>query len=415
MRRPFELITIAGAAVLATASGETLAANAAFQTFFFNVCPGSTGQLATRCGETPAGAGNVSGDSESSLNPSQNLSQSLAPLGLAYVRGAEARDRGERARDEGEATTVAGASIDIGPFAVLVNAHGTWFERERDPDSDQERGIDGDTRGVELGFDRRVSDSVSLGVLLAAERTEYDFDAERPGVNFTPASSAGDAESDEYSVTGYLTLNASARGFIEFSLGYAMQDHTFRRNSVFQETTRTVAQTDVRTEGETDGTVLWGSLNFGYDWNSGASTFGPYVGVTYARSEIDAYTERDLTSSGLNMVFADTERTSTQGHVGMRFDHAFSTGRGVFVPQLRVEYLYEFEDEPPDATASYALDAQGAEFLYAGDEPDSDLVNAGVGATFILPGGWIWFLNYDYLASGDLDRQRATLGLRAEF
>jgi hypothetical protein len=85
------------------------------------------------------------------------------------------------------------------------------------------------------------------------------------------------------------------------------------------------------------------------------------------------------------------------------------------VPQLRVEYLYEFEDDVPEATASFALDAQAAQYLFSGDEPDSGVVNAGVGATFILPGGWIWFLNYDYLANGDLDRQRATIGLRAEF
>jgi uncharacterized protein YhjY with autotransporter beta-barrel domain len=415
MRKTILAIVTASATGLAAAPQPSPAANAAFQTFFFNVCPGSTGELAARCAQTPGAAGNVSGDSESSLNPSQNLSQSLAPLGLAQVRGAESRDRGERARDEGEATQVAAATIDVGPVAVLVNARGTWFERDRDPVTDQERGLDGDSRGLEIGFDRRMSDRSYVGLLLAAEKTEYDYDAELPGVNFVPASSAGDAETDEYSLTGYLTFNTSARSFLELSAGYVKQDHSFRRNSVFQETTRTVAQTDVRTEGETDGDVLWGSLNIGFDWNSGSSTFGPYAGVTYARSEIDGYVERDLNNSGLNMAFGATERTSTLGHIGLRFDHAVSTGSGVFVPQLRVEYLYEFEDDVPEATASFALDAQAAQYLFSGDEPDSGVVNAGVGATFILPGGWIWFLNYDYLANGDLDRQRATIGLRAEF
>lgn len=414
MRRLIGLIATSAAAALVAAPQPGLAANAAFQAFFFNVCPGATGELAARCGQTPGGAGNISGDSESSLNPSHNLSQYLAPLALAHVRGAEARDRGERARDEGEATQAASASIDIGPFAVLVNARGSWFERDRDPNSDRERGIDGDTRGIEIGFDRRVSQRVFLGGMLSFEKTEYDYDAEAPGVNFTPAARAGDAETDEYALTGYLTFNA-ARSFVELSLGYVRQDHTYRRDSVFQETTRVVPQTNVRTEGEADGDVLWAGLNVGYDWNSGASTFGPYAGITYARSEIDAYVERDLTNSGLNMAFGDTDKTSTQGHVGLRVDRAISTGRGVFVPQLRVEYLYELEDDAPDATASFALDAQGTRFAFIGDEPESDVVSVGIGGTAILPGGWIWFLNYDYLSGSDLDRQRATLGLRAEF
>jgi len=415
MRPRRQLIATAVVTALAGVPYPALAANAAFQTFFFGVCPGANGALATRCGQTPGGLGNISGDSESSLNPSQNLSQALAPIDLAQVRGAEARDRGERARDGDEATPVASASIDIGPFAIVANARGAWFERERDPLTDQERGLDGDTRALELGIDRRVSERFFFGVLLAAEQTEYEYDPELPGANFTPAARAGDAESDAWSFTGYFTVNAWERGFVEFSLGYASQEHTFRRNSVFQESTRTVAQTNVDTEGETDGNVLWASVNLGHDWNSGASTFGPYAGITYARSKVDAYTENDLSGSGLNMTFGEFERTSTQGHVGLRFDRAISTGRGVFVPQLRVEYLHELEDEAPEATASFVLDGAATQFAFLGDEPESGSLTAGIGATAILPGGWIWFLNLDYLKSGDFERRRATLGLRAEF
>ncbi len=415
MRPRRQLIATAVVTALAGVPQAGLAANAEFQTFFFGVCTGATGALATRCGQTPGGLGNLSGDSESSLNPSQNLSQTLAPIELAHVSGAEARDRGERARDESEATPVASASIAIGPFAIVANARGTWFERERDLATDQERGLDGDTRALELGIDKRVSDRFFLGALLAAEQTDYEYDPELPGVNFTPAASAGDAETDAWSFTGYLTFNAWERGFLEVSVGYVRQEHTYRRNSVFQESTRAVAQTNVDTEGETDGNVLWASMNLGYDWNSGASTFGPYAGVTYARSKVDAYAETDLSGSGLSMAFGETDRTSAQGHVGLRFDRAISTGRGVFVPQLRVEYLHEFEDEAPEATASFVLDGSATQFAFVGDEPESGVLSTGLGATAILPGGWIWFLNVDYIASGDVERSRATLGLRAEF
>ena len=226
MRRKNPLIATAVAATLAAAAAQPgLAANAAFQAFFFDVCASPSGTLATRCAETPGALGNISGDSESSLNPSHNLSHNLTPLSLAHVSSAEARERGERARDEGEATEVAAAKIDIGPFAIVANARGTWFERERDPSTYLERGIDGETLGVEIGFDKRVGDRTFIGALLAAEQTEFDFDAELPGVNFTPAATAGDAETDAYSLTAYLTVNIE-RGFFEGSIGYVQQDRS---------------------------------------------------------------------------------------------------------------------------------------------------------------------------------------------
>lgn len=64
--------SIIGAATLgvALASSGARADNAPFQAFFFSVCGGASGVLAARCNETPDGLGNLSGDSESSLNPS---------------------------------------------------------------------------------------------------------------------------------------------------------------------------------------------------------------------------------------------------------------------------------------------------------------------------------------------------------
>ena len=57
------------AATLTGIPALSFAQNAEFQNFFFAVCGGATvGALTTRCGETPGGTGNVSGDSEESLN-----------------------------------------------------------------------------------------------------------------------------------------------------------------------------------------------------------------------------------------------------------------------------------------------------------------------------------------------------------
>jgi len=398
--------------VCALASTGASAANAQYQAFLFQACPNATGALAALCASTIDGLGNVSTDSESSLNPSQNLSHNRAPLDHAQQRTAEARDRSEGTREE--TSTVPTGAVQVGPFSLLVNGRGSQFERERSVTGDSERGTEGDTWGVELGFEKRMSDQVTLGAILAYEKTSYDFDAELPGVNFVPAELAGDADGDTVSLTGYVSFNPSEHSFFEASAGYGRLSQTLQRNSIFQVSTRAIPQTLGRSSGDADGSLVWASANAGYDWASGATTFGPYIGATYSRSQLDAYTERDLNASGLNMRFDEARQTSLIAHAGLRFDRAFSLSSAVIVPQLRVEYLHEMDNDAPTAQARFVLDSQGTVYDFAGDEPDEGAVSVGLGLTAILRSGWIWFLNVDHLASGDLDRQRVTLGVRVE-
>jgi uncharacterized protein YhjY with autotransporter beta-barrel domain len=235
---------------------------------------------------------------------------------------------------------------------------------------------------------------------------DYDFDTEAAGVNFIPASKAGEADSDNTYLTLFASWSVGKRGYLELAGGYERNDGSYRRNSVFQESTRTVAQTNVIVEGDADGDVQWASVNGGFDIDRGAFNFGPYAGLTKTRATVDGYTERDLNGSGLNMTFAETKRDSLLGHAGLRASYVASTGFGIVMPQFRVEYQHEFEDDAQDAIAQFALDSSG----------DTDSINAGFSIAFVLPNGWMPFFDYSVLLEDDdLDRQRATLGLRVEF
>ncbi len=396
------------------AGPQAQAANAGFQSFFFDVCGTATGVLAARCAETPGGLGNLSGDSESSLNPTQSLSHNLSALGAAQTRSKSARERGERLREAGSGAEAPGVRVDAGPFGLLVNVHGTWFEREID--GDVERSLDGDSAAAEIGLDYRASDRVVLGAILGFERLSYDFDAEAPGVNFSPAPSAGDVDSDNLYLTLFASFAAGRSGFVEISGGFERSDGDYRRNSVFQESTRTRPQTDVRVAGNADGTTMWANLNAGYDFDAGPASFGPYAGITWTKAELDSYTERDLSGSGLAMSFEDTDRRSTLVHAGLRASRAFGTGSGVFIPQLRIEYQRELEDSAPTAVSRYELDPAGTRYALAGATADEDAINAGLSLAAVLPGGWMAFVDWAILLESDtIDRQRATLGLRREF
>jgi outer membrane autotransporter protein len=415
MRRS-QLIHPVVSAGLLLATGQAHAANAEYQSFFFDACVAPTGALATRCAQTPGGAGDLSGDSESSLNPSQNLSHTLTSASLAQTRTKEARERGERLRDGESIDEQAGAQLVAGPFSLLFNVHATWFERKRTPTTASGRGFEGDSAALEIGMDYRLSDRAVVGAIAGIERVQYDFDAEQPGVSFTPAKHAGSVDSDDTYLTLFGSWTLGASGFVELSGGYERYDGAYRRNPVFQESTRTVPQVDVRVEGDALRTVWWASVNAGLDFNRDALSVGPYAGLTVARSDIESYTERDPRGTGLAMRFGAADSESLLGHAGVRASYAFGTSGGVIVPQARIEYQHEFEDDPTSVASRFVLDTSATRYELTGGSADRDFVVAGLSLSAILPNGWICFADYSLLLANDqFDRERASLGLRVEF
>ncbi len=403
------------AGILLTAA-EAHSANAGFQAFFVQACGAASGALAARCAETPGGLGDLSGDSESSLNPSQNLSQTATAASLAQARSKEARERGERLREDDVRDPAAGAQLVAGPLSLLVNLHGTWFERNVAPGYEAGRGFEGDSNGIEVGLDYRLSEHAVVGALVGVERAQYDFDGEQPGQNFMPPKHAGSVDSDATFLTLFGSWGIGASGFVEASVGYERHDGTYRRDAVFQESTRTLPQVDARVTGDAIRTVGWISGNAGIDFHRDALSFGPYAGLTATRSEVDAYTERDRSGSGLAMRFGDADRDSLLGHAGLRASYSISGNRGVFVPQARIEYQHEFENGSTSVTSRYVLDTAAAQYVLATSGQDQDFLRAGFSLSAILPRGWTCFADYSVLLEHDeFDNQRATLGVRVEF
>ena len=409
--RPCSLVAAAVGLALAASSGH--AANAAFQSFFFAVCPGATGALATRCAQTPAGLGDLSGDSESSLNPSQSLSRNAPNVGVALARTKAVRERGERQRDPDLAGAI---KMEHGRLSLLINVLATDTDRASGGLNSAERGFEGDSQAIEAGLDYRLSDKVVIGGLLGAERSKYRFDAEAAGTNFAPQASAGGSDADNKYLTMFGNWAIGQSGFIELSGGYEKYSGSYRRFPVFQESTRQVAQTNVVVEGDADSKVRWASINAGFDVSRKRLSYGPFLGISTVRATLDGFAERDLSGSGLNMRFSSTTRKSLLAHAGMHASYSISGKSGVFVPQLRLEYQKDFADDPETLAASFALDPRNTQLQLQGRTWDRDGINAGFSMVAVLPNGWMPYLDYSTLLGyKSLKRQRLTLGLRVEF
>jgi outer membrane lipase/esterase len=385
------------------------AANPEFQNFFFDACTSATGGLATRCGETTDGLGDLSSDSESSLNPSQVLNANAASAESVRARAKQARERAERLEE------VESAGARGGPWHFIANVRVASDDLNRRVGLDPERASEQTVRAMEIGLDYRLSPNTLLGLLVSYEVSDLEFAGEAVGRNFAPARHAGRIETDRSGVTAYGAFQLSDRLYLDAALGYGSGDTEFSRNSVFQESNREVAQTNVGTRAEFDQTQWWGSVNLGYDVLQGAWNVTTYGGMQWSNTKSDGFTERDLTGSGLNMRFDSVDDKSLIGLLGVQVQRVFSLTTGVLVPQIRVEYLHEFDDDPSRAAARFAFDGADNRYTMTGNTPDSDYVAVGFGVGWVLPRGWIPFIDGEFLAGhDDRDFYRITAGLRKE-
>jgi outer membrane autotransporter protein len=384
-----------------------------FQDFFVDVCTGAgspTLALAGRCGETGGGTmnGDISGDSEISLNPTQGLAMNQSALARAAATSERAKDRMQELRENGAAA--AGPS----PWSLLLN--GRWEGLERDP-TGPERGWDGDAWSAQLGADYRVSDRAVVGAILDFGWADYEFDQDAFSAGlFFPPSNPGDGESDSYTITLFGTYNISPELWIDGHFGGGYSDYEFKRRATFQESTRNQAMfpaVPVVATAETDGGEVNVGVGTGYDGSFGALSVGGYLRLDYAWTTVNGYREKDV--SGLQMRVGGQDQDSLVSVVGLRASYAISTPIGVLLPQARIESEYEFLRDRQTIETQYVQDATGTVFRLRGDKPDRYYGNAGASVVMVLADGWMPFVDYEALfAHNYLDRHRVTLGLRKE-
>jgi len=408
---------VAAATAIGLLSTPAQAANQAFENFFIAACTGATGALATQCNTNIPGA-LLSGDSESSLNPSQVSSGNNLSITRAKAVTSEAQERLEtsRAKQAGRYYGLnAGDEAGFGALSMYLNLKGEKFDRDRLLDVDQEKGFDGWTAGFQLGADYRLSDALVVGALLGIDHSELKFDADTAGGGFNPGDNEGGTRSDNFFLNVYSSYSVTDNFYVDGTIGAGYTDYTFDRNVILQNTARAFA-VDVAATGETHGFEYSLSAGAGYDFYKGALSIGPYVRVNYARSHIQGFTEDDRNGTGMNMFVGDAMAQSTTSVVGVQASYAISQDWGVILPQFRFEVEHEFEDDPRFVTSSMAQSNANATFATSSDAPDRNYYNLGVGLLMILPNGWMPFLDAEMLLGyKDFDRQRYTAGLRAEF
>ena len=399
------------------------AQNAAFQQFLLNVCTaGQAGDLENRC-QTPADAGanrgQVAGDSQDSLNPTQSLGNVANALAETRARLKALEEHMGARRDEmrdapaappaGRAAT---ESFDMTGWSLLVQGRGAWTERTP---SSRERGFEADSAGLQVGADYRVTDHWLVGALVGYDRRQSAFDQDAPGSLFTPPSNDGDSDGDSYSLSLFTTRNFGEHWYADGIATVTRSSYRFRRQAVFLQSNRAFQpQLAVNTAGDTDGYQYALGLGAGYQGNLGAFGYNAYARLDHEYAQIDGYTESG--GNGLAMRFAETSNRQTLATAGLGLSYAISTGFGVVLPQLFGEYVNGLDVAASTSRSSYVADGSGANLTVTGDEPDGDYGRLGASVVLVLPNGWMPFLAYDQdVGRAYVDERRLAGGLRLEF
>lgn len=387
-----------------------------FEDIFARACAdGSVAQdLSARCNESN---GDLSGDSEASLDGGQLLSLTDSTLARSQEQQQRIQERLEERRREDEEGRGSASELSLfedTKLSILLNGRAQLFRQEATP---RERQLEGELFSVQLGGDLRLRDDLVVGGFFAYDRTDSEFGPDAPGTDdspFDPPGNDGNIDTNAYTWTLFGSLSPTPASWIDLSFGAGFEQHRFRRNGVFQDSNRNVS-VPVALIGEPNGWNVSLSSGAGYDYTSGALRIGPYARVSWVHTEIEGYTESDETGSGLAFEVDEVERDSLVTLAGVRAAYAISTGQGVFLPSFRFEFAREWERDPQDLRATLAQAPGSEPFTSAGEEPDRHYQNLGVSLLWVLPNGWMPFVDFQtVLNRADWGQETITAGLRLE-
>ena len=214
--------------------------------------------------------------------------------------------------------------------------------------------FDSNTESVELGVDYRISPNVIFGLTAGYGHTDATLD------NVGSSTTV-----DSYS-PGFYASYADHCWYANLQGNYVHNAYTQARHIDFLGQTANSAPEG--NEGVAD-------LDGGYDFHSGALTYGPLAGVQYTHLSVDGYNE---SGSVADLTVNDQNADSLRSRLGGRIAYAF-TGYGLtFRPHLDASWQHEFMDQSRGITSQFQGTGLGS-FSVKTENPSRDFAMADVG------------------------------------
>ncbi|VUD47967.1 hypothetical protein TDB9533_01135 [Thalassocella blandensis] len=155
--------------------------------------------------------------------------------------------------------------------------------------------------------------------------------------------------------------------------------------------------------------------NIDYDFTYKRFSIMPQIGIEWFKTDFGTYSETDDLDSGLQLTFHDDVMESFQTKVGVTTSYPINTSKGVFIPQVSLDWRHEFEHEGRFVAVSFVEDLNSTKFTYKSNDLDANFFDVNVGGVFVFPHGYQGFFNIQTLVSNTLyDSLIFSAGLRME-
>lgn len=265
-----------------------------------------------------------------------------------------------------------------------------------------ESGFDFDSIAITGGADYRFGDNLIAGAALGYAQNDVKF-----------ASDGGRLDTETWHLAAYATYYITERAYLDAIVEYGWQDHDSKRNIAYQ-ISSSLDPVRRQAAASYDGNQLGASLGAGYDIDQGPLSYGVYGRLGYLKVDVDGF--RESGAGGLNLEVDGFDATSVTTTLGARVSRVFNTTRAVIVPQARVEWEHEYDDDASRLVARFSADPTATAFNIVTDSPDRDYFRIGLGVSALFPQGLSAFVNYNTLIDkSDWTDHLIDVGMRWEF
>lgn len=307
----------------------------------------------------------------------------------------------------------AGGDLAIGPLGGFLNVR--YITGNADP-TEFQPGYDFDGWSILGGVDYRFDDNLIAGVSVRYADGKSDYDNNR-----------GDLEGDSWGLSLYGSYSMDNGLFFDGLVGYAQNDYTMKRRINYTTgefaadgTTVDAASASQVATSDPDADVWNFNVGAGYTLYRDAWSITPSLRLNYLQNAVDGYSERmsDPQAVGGSMALAIDSQTfkSFTSDLGVQVSRAISTGSGVWVPQLRIGWVHEFENSQEQVGARFVNDINNQPLLVLTQTPDRNYADLSVGVSAQFAGGRSAFLSYNTLLGYENVTYNAiNAGVRLEF
>ncbi|MBB1074203.1 autotransporter outer membrane beta-barrel domain-containing protein [Rhodoferax sp. 4810] len=261
-----------------------------------------------------------------------------------------------------------------------------------------------------LGADYRLSPNLITGLLANMSQGSTDYNRDK-----------GTMDSNGWGIGSYGTYYWDNGGFVEGIVGYNNNNYDLKRKIAYSLAANdTMVTVNQIAKSSPDAKIFYASIGGGYAIDRQAFTMTPKLSFNYLKNAVDDYQERmsnpDAPGGSLAMTYTDQTYTSLTSKLGVMVAKAISTGTGVLVPQMSVDWVHEFDNDQQRLDAALLNDVSNTPLPIMTAKPDRNYFDLGLGLSGQFAQGRSGFVAVNtLLGCEDTDNYTITGGFRMEF